>query len=118
MTPYLATVGNPLHTRKEDAMYTTITRRKVTQPSTPETRARAQREYFPKMQQAPGFIGFYLVADEENGINTAITVWESKAHADAFRGEAEAWSRTLESMGSQAETMNRGETVVEIMPQQ
>ena len=33
----------------------------------------------PKLQQTPGFIGFYLVADETNGINVAVHVWESNS---------------------------------------
>ncbi|MCA1598566.1 MAG: hypothetical protein LC769_06010, partial [Chloroflexi bacterium] len=48
-------------------------------------------EFFPKMQRAPGLVGFYLITDEENGINTAINVWESKAHAEAFIPEAASW---------------------------
>ena len=102
---------------KGSAMYTTVSRRRFDPARMPETRARAEQEFFPKLQQAPGFIGFYLVADEEQGMNAAIGVWENKESAEAFRSEAEAWSRTLDSMGSRAESLNRGETIVEIMPQ-
>ncbi|MHB8647020.1 MAG: antibiotic biosynthesis monooxygenase [Thermomicrobiales bacterium] len=98
-------------------MYTTVVRRRFDPTRVQETRARAEREFFPKLQRAPGFIGFYLVADEEQGVNTAISVWENKESAEAFRSEAETWTRTLESMGNRAESTNRGETVVEIMPQ-
>jgi len=98
-------------------MYTTIVRRKFDPARLQETRERAQREFFPTMQQAPGFIGFYLVTDEENGINTAISVWENKASADAFQPNVETWTQVLESLGSRQESANRGETVVEIMPQ-
>ncbi|GEM_PF-782876 len=98
-------------------MYTTVSRRRFDPARTQETRARAEQEFFPKLRQAPGFIGFYLVADAEQGVNTAISVWENKESAEAFRSEAEAWSRTLDSMGSRAESTNRGETIVEIMPQ-
>ena len=40
------------------------------------------RSHFVK--SGPGFIGFYVVADEANSINAAVIVWVSKAHADAF----------------------------------
>jgi quinol monooxygenase YgiN len=98
-------------------MYTTIVRRTFDPARMQETRERAQREFFPTLQQAPGLIGFYLVADNEQSVNTAITVWENKESADAFWPQVEAWSRTLDSFGNRMETMNRGETVIEIMPQ-
>ncbi len=99
-------------------MYTTIVRRTFDPARTQETRERAQREFFPAMQQAPGLVGFYLVADNEQGVNTAIMVWENKESADAFWPQVEAWSRTLDSLGNRMETTNRGETVIEITPQQ
>lgn len=98
-------------------MYTTVVRRRFDPARMQETRARAEQEFFPKLRQAPGFIGFYLVADAEQGVNTAITVWENKGCAEAFQPAVEAWSRTLDSMGNRAESANRGETIVEITPQ-
>ena len=77
----------------------------------------AQAEFFPKLQAAPGFVGFYLVADEANGINTAIVVFESQAQFEAFdRGQA-GWLRTLEEHGHTLQSDNRGETVIQIQPQ-
>ena len=98
-------------------MYTVIQRRKLDPARQQETRERAQREFFPKLQQAPGFVGFYLVADEEQGITTAIAVWQDRQSAEAFQPQVDAWTQVLESMGAHRESINRGETVVEITPQ-
>ena len=98
-------------------MYTLVERRKVNPERMQETVQRAQSTFFPKLQQAPGFTGFSLVADEATGINTAIIVWESKAQADAFDAENSAWMRTLEEFGHPQQSDNRGETVITIEPQ-
>lgn len=95
-------------------MYTIVERRKANPARAQETGQQAQREFLPKLQQAPGFVGFYLVEDKEQGVNTAIIVWESKAQADAFQDEAARWMRTLDEHGHQLETSNRGETVLQV----
>ena len=100
-------------------MYTTVERRKINRERLQETVQRAQAEFFPKLQRAPGFVGFYLVTDEDNSINTAIVVWDDKAQADAFyhsqRGES--WLQTLEELGHTLQSDNRGETVIQLEPQ-
>ena len=98
-------------------MYTVVERRKANQERVQETMQRAQSEFFPGLQKAPGFIGFYLVADEANGVNTAIIVWESKAQADAFLDKNSGWMQALDEMGHALQSDNRGETVVELTPQ-
>ncbi len=98
-------------------MYTLIERRRLNPDRAEETMRRAQSEFFPKVQQAPGFIGFYLVNDEEQGVGMAVIVWRDKESAEAFQPQAEAWLRTLEALGNTRESFNRGETVVEIRPQ-
>jgi hypothetical protein len=98
-------------------MYTWIERRKVNPERLQETIQHAQSEFFPKLQHAPGFTSFHLVADEANSINTAIIVWESKAQADAFSGENSGWMRTLENFGHTIQSDNRGETVINLEPQ-
>jgi heme-degrading monooxygenase HmoA len=98
-------------------MYTTIERRKINRERLDETVQRAQREFFPNLQRAPGFVGFYLVNDEQNGINTAIIVWEGKAQAEAFYPQMESWMQTLEGFGHQLQSDNRGETVIQLEPQ-
>ena len=93
-------------------MYTVVERRKMNAERLQEAVQRAQSEFFPQLQAAPGFIGFYLVEDKANGINTAVIVWESKAQADAFEAEYSRFLRTLEEMGHTLQSDNRGETVI------
>ena len=95
-------------------MYTVVERRKVNTARLQETIQRAQSEFFPQLKAAPGFVGFYLVADEANGVNTAVIVWESKAQADAFEAENSRWMRTLEELGHPLQSDNRGETVITV----
>jgi heme-degrading monooxygenase HmoA len=97
-------------------VYTMIERRSVNQASMDETIQRAQIEFFPKLQAAPGFIGFYLVSDEANGINTAIVVWESKADSEAFDTTGTPWMRALDDLGHALQSDNRGETVIQLEP--
>jgi hypothetical protein len=101
--------------RKGTTMYTSIDRRQVDLSRLDETTKRAQTEFFPAVQAAAGFIGFYLVADED--LFTGIFVWEDKAHADAFDPTMRAWEAVLEEMGHHVVTQNRGETVIALEPQ-
>ncbi len=103
--------------RKGCFMYTIVERRTINRERIQETVQRAQSEFFPKLQHAPGFVGFYLVTDEENGINTTIAVWEDKAQAEAFNAVGEGWLRTLDELGHTLQSDNRGETVIQIEPQ-
>ena len=98
-------------------MYTQVERRKINHARLQETVQRAQGEFFPKLQQAPGFVGFYLVTDEANAINTAIIVWESKEQAESFERGARGWLQTLDDLGHTLQSDNRGETVIQILPQ-
>lgn len=91
-------------------MYTSIQRRKFTLARVQETRQRAQREFFPTLQAAPGFVGFSLVPDEANGINTAVDAFDLTL--------AHGWRQTLEELGNTLESDNSGETVIELQPQQ
>jgi heme-degrading monooxygenase HmoA len=98
-------------------MYTWIERRKANLERLQETMQRAQSDFFPKLQRAPGFSSFHLVADQANGINTAIIIWESKAQADAFTEDNSAWMQTLEQFGHTLQSDNRGETVINLAPE-
>ena len=93
-------------------MYAIVTRRTMNQARADETRERATTEFWPKLQQAPGFVSFSLIQGED-GINTAVVLWESKTQADAFRGDAAAvsWWRTLEEFGHRLQTQAEGEVV-------
>ncbi len=97
-------------------MYTIVQRRRIGADQRQQVRERAEREFFPMVRQAPGLIGFYLVADDEQGMTVAISVWRDQASAEAFQPQVEAWTQVLESMGARRESVNRGETVVEITP--
>ncbi len=103
-------------TQKGNPMYTIVERRTINPDSMQETMQRGESEFFPKLRAASGFTGFYLVNDQEHGINTAIIVWETKAHADAFDAGNSAWMQTLESLGHALQSDNRGETVMQIEP--
>jgi hypothetical protein len=96
-------------------VYTIIDRRKVNQARLDETTRRAETEFFPKVQAAEGFVGFYLVADGD--LFTAIFVWQDQAKADAFDSSYKAWVQVLEEMGHSLESDNRGETVIQLEPQ-
>ncbi len=98
-------------------MYTVIERRTVNRERIQETVQRGQSEFFPQMQHAPGFVSFSVVADEENGIYTAITIWENKAHAEAFVPELASWVRTLVEHGHTLQSTNYGETMFDLTPQ-
>ncbi len=97
-------------------MYTLVERWKGPSDNMQETSRRAQTEFFPKLQAAPGFVSFYLVADEANAVNTAIIVWENKAQAEAFTPVAEGWQQVLKQLGHTLQSDNRGETVIELQP--
>jgi hypothetical protein len=102
---------------KESLMYTIVERRTVNPATIQETIQRGQFEFFPLLLAAPGFSGFYLVADEPNATNTAIIVWESKAQAEAFDAENSVWMEKLEALGHPLQSLNRGETVITVEPE-
>jgi len=47
----------------------------------------------------------------EDGVNTVVILCQSKEHAEGFRGDAEAWTRTLDEHGHQFEGQSVGEVV-------
>ena len=98
-------------------MYTITERRTVNLERLEETTERGRIEYFPKLQSAPGFAGFYLIADDKSNIFTAINVWESKVHGEAFDATMSSWLEVLEEYGHHQESVSRGETVVELQPE-
>lgn len=89
-------------------MHAMITRRKMNPARQAETRQLAEADFWPKLRQTPGFVSFTLI-EGENGVNTVITIFESKAQAEAFRGEAADWARTLEEHGHQTDVRDAGE---------
>ena len=97
-------------------MYTQVERRSINLATIEETIKRAQAEFFPKIQAAGGFVGFYLVTDEKENVNTAVVVWDSKEAAEAFKSANSAWLDTLEGLGHKLQSTNEGETAIELQP--
>lgn len=89
-------------------MYAIVNRRRMNLERVQETRERAETDFTPKLRQAPGFVSLTVVRGED-GITTAVVVWESQAQAEAFREEAERWTRTLDEFGHQLESRTGGE---------
>jgi hypothetical protein len=97
-------------------MYTLIERRKINFETLEETVRRAQTETFPQMQSAEGFVGFSLVTDEAEGINTAVIVFDSRDHCEAFLAASTDWWKALDDLGHELQTANAGPTVIELGP--
>jgi heme-degrading monooxygenase HmoA len=96
-------------------MYAIVTRRTMNAPKVQETMERAQRDFFPKLKQAPGFRSLTLIQGEE-GIVTVVILFESQELAQAFQGEAASWQRTLDELGHRLESMNTGEVRQHVTP--
>ena len=94
-------------------MYAQIVRRQPNPARREETLQRARSEFFPKLQQAPGFHSFTLVASED-GRNTAIVLWEDQASAEAFGETQLAWNATLAELGNREEARTVGEVVTHV----
>ena len=101
----------------ESMMYTLVERRTVNPATIEETIQRGQREFFPLLLAAPGFVSFSLVSDAPNATNTAIIVWENQTQAEAFDAQNRDWMKTLDALGHPLLSLNRGETVITITPQ-
>lgn len=91
-------------------MYAIVSRRRTNPSRVQETLERAKREFFPNLQQAPGFVSCSLIQGED-GVNTAVILFESKVHADAFGEQATKWARTLDGFGHQLESQGAGEVI-------
>lgn len=91
-------------------MYAIVTRRRMNVARAQETRERAAKEFWPQMQQTPGFVSFTLIQGED-GINTSVILFESKAQAAAFREQQASWSRVLEEHGHRTESRSDGEVM-------
>ena len=79
-------------------MYTLIDRRKINQARLDETTELAGVEFFPKLQAADGFIGFYLVADGD--LFTGIIVWNTSPAAGFCTTKRSPRCDALASMSS------------------
>ena len=97
-------------------MYAVITRRTADPARAAEARERGPQEYFPQLQQAPGFRDLYLVPGQD-GVTTAVVLWESQAQADAFLPQSQAWMQALEGMGLRSESRTAGEVATHVTAQ-
>jgi hypothetical protein len=61
-------------------MYATVERRRSNVARVQETGELAAGTFFPRLQRAPGFVSFTVIAGDD-GINTAIAIWESREQA-------------------------------------
>jgi heme-degrading monooxygenase HmoA len=81
-------------------MYAIYFRRSHPVPSRlEEILRRAEGEFFPHLQQAPGFVDFYLIQEEDGG-SLSVILWESREQAEVFQATAGDWFRTLEQFAS------------------
>jgi hypothetical protein len=96
-------------------MYATIDRRTVNQARLQETGERAERDFFPALRRADGFVDFHVIADA-NGENEAVTYWETRAQAEAFQPELDPWLRTLEDLGHGLRSTGGGDIVFQVSP--
>jgi hypothetical protein len=97
-------------------MYAVVIRRKADPALRGQALARAQSEYFPDLQQAPGFVALYLVAGDD-GTTNAINIWESRAQAEAFQGTMDAWGNTLTELGITEDSRVAGEVIHQLSAQ-
>jgi heme-degrading monooxygenase HmoA len=96
-------------------MHAVVTRRTMNTARQQEPMERARSELVPKLQQAPGFKSLTVIQGED-GIVTVAVLFESKAQAQAFQGDAAGWARTLHELGHRLESQNAGEVVQHITP--
>jgi len=75
-------------------MYATYTHRKRADDAQ-QLRERGEKEYFPQLRQAPGFISLTLIQGEDSE-NLAVTLWERREDAAAFQPEMQRWGQVLD----------------------
>ncbi len=96
-------------------MYATMARRTRNEARAKEIRELSEREHSSKLRRAPGFVASYLIADGAE--NVWFGIWESKAHADAFQGEEEAWGRMLDERDVPLVSAGSGEVLAHTTPE-
>jgi heme-degrading monooxygenase HmoA len=97
-------------------MYTLLERRKTNPDTIEETAKRAAEEFFPALQASDGFVGFYVVNDEDQGEHVVIMVWNTKDQSDAFLSTQEEWLKVPDAMGQKLLHTNKGETMIDLQP--
>jgi heme-degrading monooxygenase HmoA len=97
-------------------MYTVVERRKTNFDKIEETAKRAADEFFPALQASDGFVGFYVVNDEEQGEHVVIMVWNTKEQSEKFLATQDAWLKVPDSLGQKLLNMNKGDTLIDLGP--
>ena len=80
-----------------------------------QLRERAEKEIFPKLRQAPGFISLTVI-EGEDGENLAVTLWERREDAAAFQPEMQRWGQVLDQ-GAPLISRGQGEVGIHVTPQ-
>lgn len=75
-------------------MYTSIRHYQFKPGTVAEVSRRVQEHFIPVISQAPGFIAYYVVT-EENDRATSISIFESQAQAEASIQLAAEWVKKL-----------------------
>ena len=97
-------------------MYTRIERRKTNPDTIQQVRERAEKEFFSPLQASDGFVGFYVVNDQEQGEHAVIMVWNTKEQGEAFLSTQSEWMKVPEEMGQMLISLNSGDTMVDLGP--
>ena len=96
-------------------MYATIQIRETNPERWRETGQDAPGDCFPELERAHGFVAFYIVA-QEDGANAAITLWQNRTQAQAFREADASWSLMLARHGHRLVSDHGGEVVTQLRP--
>jgi len=94
-------------------MYAIYTRRKRPDDAQ-RLRERAEKEFFPQLQQAPGFVSMTLIENKEHE-TLAVMLWERHEDATAFQAETRRWGEILEQVAPLA-SQAQGEVVMHLTP--
>ncbi len=94
-------------------MYAIITRRTTSPTQRAAVDEKAGQEFFAALQQAPGFVDFYLVHGQD-GVSTAVQIWEDRAQGDTFMAQQQQWRQTLDAMAPLIGTPSTGDIATHI----
>ena len=100
-------------------MFATIRRYEaVDSARTPELVKQADETLIPRLEQVPGFSGYYLI-DAGNGVLSSIGLFDSAEHADLSSHVAADWVREhkLEEVLPNTPKVTTGEVVVHKTPE-
>jgi heme-degrading monooxygenase HmoA len=91
-------------------MYAFMTVRKTDSTNQQERKQRGEKELFPMLHKAPGFVAFYVVQETPEQA-LSITVFETQAQAEAFLKGLKEWQQSLSQMGAPLVSSSAGEVI-------